>query len=222
MKENNKPIITFKEYSQRNNIIPEWKEYIVAFADYFLEYFDTITQLSIVNKMERERVIVLLTTELEKYDKLKFREVAMKIKNGEILDVADYIIFNKASTRQAAEHFPYSNVTIHTWMTTKLEKVDPVRYKKVSTIIQGHKRRSIEDVMVVKRILLAVELILKGYTVEQIAAKLSTPDKIVTPATIYGDLGKRLLKLDPEKAEIVSRVLGQHSLENLRNQPKSR
>jgi len=222
MKEENKPVITFEEFLKQNNIPAKRKNYVVAFADYFLNYFDTITQLSVVNEIPREKIIIVLTTELEKYDKLRFKEVAMKIKNGEILDVADYIIFNKASTRQAAEHFPYSNVTIHTWMTTKLEKVDPVRYKKVSTIIQGHKRRSIEDVMVVKRILLAVELILKGYTVEQIAAKLSTPDEIVTPATIYGDLGNRLLKLDPEKAEIVSRVLKQHSLENLRNQPKSR
>ena len=136
-------------------------------------------------------------------------------KKKRILLVADYVIENKASTRLTSKfisdnHFPISNVTVHTWLQKNLIKLDPVRYQKVSEILKLNTPASVEDAATKSRVFAAATYILQDYTVEEAALELSSTRDI-----IYDDLTSRLPKLDKTIALDVRRKLQEHKLTNL-------
>ena len=136
-------------------------------------------------------------------------------KKKRILLVADYVIENKASTRLTAKfisdnHFPISNVTVHTWLQKNLIKLDPVRYQKVSEILKFNTPASVEDAATKSRVFAAAKCILLDYTVDETAQELSS-----TRDTIYDDLTSRLPKLDKKIADDVKKKLQEHKLTNL-------
>lgn len=136
-------------------------------------------------------------------------------KKKRILLVADYVIENKASTRLTAKfisdnHFPISNVTVHTWLQKNLIKLDPVRYQKVSEILKFNTPASVEDAATKSRVFAAAKYILLDYTVDETARELES-----TRDTIYDDLTSRLPKLDKKIADDVKKKLQEHKLTNL-------
>ncbi len=136
-------------------------------------------------------------------------------KKKRILLVADYVIENKASTRLTAKfisdnHFPISNVTVHTWLQKNLIKLDPVRYQKVSEILKFNTPASVEDASTKSRVFAAAKCILLDYTVDETARELES-----TRDTIYDDLTSRLPKLDKKIADDVKKKLQEHKLTNL-------
>ena len=136
-------------------------------------------------------------------------------KKKRILLVADYVIENKASTRLTAKfisdnHFPISNVTVHTWLQKNLIKLDPVRYQKVSEILKFNTPASVEDASTKSRVFAAAKRILLDYTVDETARELES-----TRDTIYDDLTSRLPKLDKKIADDVKKKLQEHKLTNL-------
>ncbi len=136
-------------------------------------------------------------------------------KKKRILLVADYVIENKASTRLTSKyisdnHFPISNVTVHTWLQKNLIKLDPVRYQKVSDILKFNTPASVEDAATKSRVFAAAKCILLDYTVDETARELSS-----TRDTIYDDLTTRLPKLDKKIADDVKKKLQEHKLTNL-------
>ena len=136
-------------------------------------------------------------------------------KKKRILLVADYVIENKASTRLTAKfisdnHFPISNVTVHTWLQKNLIKLDPVRYQKVSDILKFNTPASVEDAATKSRVFAAAKCILLDYTVDETARELES-----TRDTIYDDLTSRLPKLDKKIADDVKKKLQEHILTNL-------
>lgn len=136
-------------------------------------------------------------------------------KKKRILLVADYVIENKASTRLTAKfisdnHFPISNVTVHTWLQKNLIRLDPVRYQKVSEILKFNTPASVEDAATKSRVFAAAKCILLDYTVDETARELES-----TRDTIYDDLTSRLPKLDKKIADDVKKKLQEHKLTNL-------
>ena len=144
-----------------------------------------------------------------------YSNLSDEAKKKSILLVADYVIENKASTRLTAKfisdnHFPISNVTVHTWLQKNLIKLDPVRYQKVSEILKFNTPASVEDASTKSRIFAAAKYILLDYTVDETAQELSS-----TRDTIYDDLTSRLPKLDKKIADDVKKKLQEHKLTNL-------
>lgn len=140
-----------------------------------------------------------------------------------VIEVADYVISTKASTRATANYFtscrfPISNVTVHTYLNKRLKEIDFVRYQQVREILEGNSPESILDAEVRKRIYQAVALLLQGDTISQIAIKLNSTFDI-----IYDDITSRFFKLEKDM-ELLSRVriiLKEHSRNNLNNQGKN-
>lgn len=56
-------------------------------------------------------------------------------------DIADYIIENDATIRDAANHFNISKTTVHLDITVRLQKISIRRYKKIQKIIAKHTER---------------------------------------------------------------------------------
>lgn len=53
-----------------------------------------------------------------------------------VLELADYIIENNATVRNAAKVFCISKSTVHKDMRGRLQKIDPDKYDKVAQVLQ--------------------------------------------------------------------------------------
>ena len=56
-----------------------------------------------------------------------------------LIDIANYIIENKATVRQAAKYFWISKTTVHKHMTTTLVAINPELAKDVRNILDYNK-----------------------------------------------------------------------------------
>jgi putative DeoR family transcriptional regulator (stage III sporulation protein D) len=52
-----------------------------------------------------------------------------------VIDIADFTIEFKATTRQTAENFGVSKSSVHKYLTKYLPKIDPGRYQEVRQIL---------------------------------------------------------------------------------------
>lgn len=126
------------------------------------------------------------------------------------IEIANYIIDTKSSTRKAAPHFNISNATVCTLMNDLLFKIDEKKYYQVQAILKKNKPKTIEDEEVKKRVISAAMLIKEGFTVEEIAKA-----KEVTIHIINEDLQTRLPRISLELYEEVKKIQQQNSNNNL-------
>lgn len=208
---------SFQEFIEDTKPLSNEESWIAAFADYFLKYFDTFSQMASETGISEAELNAMFSFKLKFIDKVKYQEVMEKNVQNKIIQVADYIISTGASTRKAALEFGVSNATISDWMNNKLPLIDDNRYKEYLNVKNKNTAKSVNDEGVANRVNSAVDFILAGFTIEEIANRLSTPDNKITPMMIYRDLKKRLLKLnpDPDKIKAISEELERHSRENL-------
>lgn len=167
-----------------------------------------------------------------------------------VLEVADYVIKqmekgNNPSTRSVAADLTkafndkqlgigsdseckvptikISNATVCVYLSQKLPKIDPVRYKLVKPIIDKNTPKTIKDVIIRERIYKSVYLLFKGLTIPQIVEELNasrTEEDKVTFDIIYGDLTTRLSRIEKDEHIIsdVKKRLQENKLETLCNQ----
>lgn len=142
-----------------------------------------------------------------------------------IQDVADYVILNNASTRETAKYFTdkgikMSNYTVSNFLNSKILKIyAPEKFEKVQNILNDKLSSKVfNDSDVLVRVQKAVELLLQGYTVSQIALELNSTEDI-----IYDDLISRLKRFESEEiVNLVSDELQKHRMNNLKNVNKKR
>lgn len=142
-----------------------------------------------------------------------------------IQDVADYVILNNASTRETAKYFTdkgikMSNYTVSNFLNSKILKIyAPEKFEKVQKILNDKLSSKVfNDSDVLVRVQKAVELLLQGYTVSQIALELNSTEDI-----IYDDLTSRLKRFESEEiVNLVSDELQKHRMNNLKNVNKKR
>ena len=145
-----------------------------------------------------------------------------------IYKVRDYVLDKiakneKISTRSIANYFTenefaISNYTVDLYVN-KLENLDKNSYEIIKEFLENNKPKTIDDNSVKIRVLEATKLLLKDFTVEEIAKKLNS-----TPATIYRDLVVRLPKVETNEALLndVANTLTRHSLENIQPNQKNK
>ena len=136
-------------------------------------------------------------------------------KKKRILQIADYIIETKSSTRKTAKYFkenffPISNATVHEYMHTRLIKIDLEKYRQVMGILKENSPKSIDEIEVKIRVLRASSLSLQDFTSPEIAQILHS-----TVDIIYHDLTERLPKIDEKIGKEVSRKLNENRFSNL-------
>ena len=132
-----------------------------------------------------------------------------------VLQVADYIIKEKASTRKVSKYFsknnfPISNATVYDYVHNRLPKIDLERYQKVMEILKENLPKTLDEIEVKIRVLRASSLSLQGFTVSEIAEILQS-----TVDTIYNDLTIRLPKIDQIIGEEIAKRLTTNRLSNL-------
>ena len=55
------------------------------------------------------------------------------------IELAEYIIRNKATVRNAAKHFHVSKSTVHKDVTERLKKIDVSRFREVQAVLAENK-----------------------------------------------------------------------------------
>lgn len=143
-----------------------------------------------------------------------------EILKQKVLLIADYVIKTGDSTRKTAKyisdnHFKISNCTVSKYLNELLPKIDAERSEKVKKIIKENTPKTMDTVTVRKRMYESVSLLLKGYTIKEIASEFGE-----TEWTIYNDIQNRFMKLETDEKlkNEVKNVLKKHSIENLCNQ----
>lgn len=127
-----------------------------------------------------------------------------------VKEVADYIIATGDSTRNAAKAFNISNATVSTWMSDLLKKIDYEKYCLVKEKLAENTPKTVEDDEIRNRVLDAANLIIHGFTVEEIAKKMN-----VTTNIINEDLQTRLSRISTILDDQVKIIQRQNSLNNL-------
>lgn len=141
-----------------------------------------------------------------------------------VLEVADYAIETKVSTRKIAEYFSkhrfkISNATVCVYLSQRLPKIDPERYKLVKPIIEKNKPQTIDSVEVRKRVYTATSLLLQGLTIPQIVEELNIEGTYATFDIIYDDLTTRLGRIEQDQKIIndVKKRLHENRIDTLNN-----
>ncbi len=134
-----------------------------------------------------------------------------------ILKQAD-LYLSGLSLRDISKSSKQSHVTVRNNLTKRLKEVNIQKYYEVLDKIDSNKVKSINDIVVVERVLKAYELLVNyDYNVKEIAEVLNS-----TEFTIYRDLTNRLVLLNNLYPDVISRemlervalVLARHSMEN--------
>lgn len=176
------------------------------------------------------------------------KEEKQKLMEQKIIAVADYAIDqmkagNNPSTRSIAADltkafndkqagkevkgnvptFKVSNCTVCVYLSQKLPKLDPIRYKLIKPMIEKNTPKSIEDVLVMQRMYMAVELLFRGLTIPQIVTELNekrSSEDQVTFDIIYYDLTTRLNRVETNQDILndVKKRLKENKIDTLNNQ----
>jgi len=120
-----------------------------------------------------------------------------------VLDIADFIIESNATYAQAAQKFGFSKKTICVKMKNKLPYISKTKSKEVNKIVNRNTAKSVEnDEELQERVLLESELLLRGYTIKQVAYLVNNKY-----SSTQRDLSKRLPQLSEEKGQLVKTML---------------
>ena len=125
-------------------------------------------------------------------------------------EIADYIINNNSSTRKAAQHFNVSNATVSVLMNDLLKKIDRERFLKVEMVLKNNKPKTVADIEVRERVIKVANLIIAGFTAEEIAKTLNVSINIINE-----DLQTRLLRVDEKLYKEVKLKQSSNSSKNL-------
>lgn len=133
-----------------------------------------------------------------------------------ILDIADYIIENKATYKEAADKFKLSKKTICVKMKDKLPHISKEKSEKVNEIVKGNTALSITDSPELQaRVELEYALFMRGYTLEQVADLVNN-----SYSSTQRDLAERLSQIDKEKGALVKQRLQYNQSKNYINAQK--
>lgn len=186
-----------------------------AILNDFLNHFYTPNQLAIfLNEpvSEIERILndeELITSILGKNGVSKVRkhrdridswiysssakeEVIETQSDRETVEIANYIVINKASIRKAADHFGLSKSYVYDRVEERLPIISIVLYKKVFDVLKGNKSLSVtESISKIDLVNYEYDLLEKGHTLKEIADILG-----LSYSRVQRDLADRLGSFD--------------------------
>ena len=136
-------------------------------------------------------------------------------RKNRMFKVYNYFMKTNESTRNIAEYFSknefsISNVTVSTYLKNIVKYLNENDKIALIEALNDRKTKSIDDTIIINRVIKVSDLCLNGYSIDQIKDEIN-----VSYWTVYRDLVLRLPKLDKEKALNVKEKLKENSLSNL-------
>lgn len=128
------------------------------------------------------------------------------------VDIAKYMIEQKASIRKTASEFGLGKTTIYDYVHERLPEVSIVLYKQVFDVITYNKSFSTANKQVIEQVLASYELLTQGKSSEEIATTLNVGRNVV-----QRNLTTRLKSIDPTKHLVAQEILEERKLAPLRD-----
>jgi len=125
--------------------------------------------------------------------------------------IAKYIIETHNSIRKTAEAFELGKTTVHEYIHTVLPKLSISLYKGVFDVLMSNKSFSTKNKKVIEQVLTSYNLLLAGFSSEEIWKKQSLSRNIVER-----NLTTRLQKIDKEKYLNAKQILLENRMEPLK------
>lgn len=142
-----------------------------------------------------------------------------------IMLIGEYMYVTGSSTRKTAKYFTenyfeISNYTVSQYLKLYSE-MNPDKKNKIKEMIEERTVTSLDDENVKNRVLKVADLVLEGYTLEEIAKTMAAENEIEEMYwTVYRDIHNRLAKLDIDKYNQIKVILKERSLDNLNDKNK--
>ena len=127
-----------------------------------------------------------------------------------IIQIAEYIIQNNCSVREAAVHFDIGKTTVYDYMNEKLPDISIVLYKQIFDIFMENKSFNTDNKTIINQVLSAYALLKEGYSSVEIQKKLG-----ISRNVLQRNLTTRLKKIDEEKYIEATMILNQNKMKPL-------
>lgn len=124
-----------------------------------------------------------------------------------VLEVAQYIIDNKCSVREAAMYFNIGKTTVHDYMNEKLPNISITLYKQVFDVFMNNKTFNTNNKVIINQVLSAYALLKEGYSSIEIQEKLGMSRNV-----LQRNLTTRLKKIDEDKYKEAVEILKQNQM----------
>lgn len=127
------------------------------------------------------------------------------------LELANYIIDNRCSVREAAREFELGKTTVHDYIQKKLPDISIKHYKAVFDVLMENKSFSTDNKMVIEQVLKSYDYLALGNTIDEIKDLQGLSWNVV-----QRNLTTRLSKIDKEKSKKAKEILTTNQLLKLR------
>ncbi len=118
------------------------------------------------------------------------------------IDIANYIISNKCSIRQAAKEFGQGKSTIYDYINEKLPMLSIVHYKQVFDILMSNKSFSTNNKKVIEQVLESYHYLEMGHTIAEISEIQKVGWNVV-----QRNINTRLKIIDKNKYQKAKKIL---------------
>lgn len=167
---------------------------------------ENITDLKLNEKVNKHKELIT--------DYYNFNGEEQIIDNYEdIINIANYIIYNHSSIRETAKAFDIGKTTVYDRIHEKLPKINIRKYKEVFDILMENKSYNTNNKEVIEQVLNCYTLLKNRITSQEICNKLGIGRNV-----LQRNLTTRLRKIDSSKADEVSEILREYQLKPLIHQ----
>ena len=193
-----------------NEFLSNWFTYD-ELAQYLCIDVDTVEkELLSVEDVKTLSKIQRHTSFIEKYYSNDVELKKLDEKSIEIINMANYIIDNKASLRKTAEHFNIGKTTVLDRIYEKLPYIDLYKFHDVFMILMSNKSFDTNNKLVTEKVLTCTKLLLEGFTSDEICKKLN-----ISRNVLQRNLTLRLKNIDSDMYLSVKEILNERKLERL-------
>ena len=127
-----------------------------------------------------------------------------------VIEIAEYVIENRCSVRDAAVHFNIGKTTVYDYMNKKLPEISIALYKQVFDILMENKSFNTDNKIIINQVLSSYALLKEGYSSIEIQKKLG-----ISRNVLQRNFTTRLRKIDEEKYIEVAQILKQNKMKTL-------
>ena len=159
--------------------------------------------------------LIINLYDMKKFDKIRMHKLHIHLfyenkpdkefltdNERKVVEIAKFIIENKASIRDAGQRFGFGKTTIYDYMNELLPNISISLYKQVFDVLMENKSFSTNNKRVIEQVMKSYALLKEGYSSVEIQNKMGIGRNV-----LQRNLTTRLKKIDAEKYKEVSSIL---------------
>ena len=200
--------IIIEEYLSNWFTYEELSSYLCLDIDLIRDTLDTYTTIdkNLARKIDKHKAYIEDYANLEKLGKQEF----ISEDNYGYIEIANYIIRNKASLRDTAAQFGIGKTTVFDFVHERLPKLSIMLYKQVFDVLMENKSFAADKKEIIEQVLQTYESFMRHNSCREVEEELGLSRNVV-----QRNLTTRLKQISLEKYEQVKKKLEENQLKVL-------